>query len=55
MFRYTLFFYAIALASSVPAFGGVDAGVEVVAQVVFGICLALAFLTLFLGLMRKGV
>lgn len=54
MFRYTLIFYAIALVAAVLAFGGIAAGVEVVAQVVFGVCLALAIVTLLLGLMRKG-
>ena len=55
MFRYTLVFYAIALVSAVLAFGGIAAGVQVFAQVAFGVFLALAIVTLFLGLMRKGV
>jgi uncharacterized membrane protein YtjA (UPF0391 family) len=55
MFRYTLVFYAIALVSAVLAFGGIAAGMEVIAQAVFGVCLTLAIVTLFLGLMRKGV
>lgn len=55
MFRYTLVFYAIALVSAVLAFGGIAAGVQVFAQVAFGVFLALAIVTLLLGLMRKGV
>jgi uncharacterized membrane protein YtjA (UPF0391 family) len=55
MFRYAIFFYAIALMSAVLAFGGIAAGVEVIAQVVFGVCLSLTVVTLVLGLMRKGV
>jgi uncharacterized membrane protein YtjA (UPF0391 family) len=54
VFRYAGLFYVIALGSTVLAFGGLSPNLAVFARVLFGVCLTLAFLTLVLGLMRKG-
>lgn len=54
MFRYAGCFYVVALGSAVMAFGGTSSNLAVISQVVFGVFLTLAIMTLLLGLMRKG-
>jgi uncharacterized membrane protein YtjA (UPF0391 family) len=54
VFRYAGVFYLVALGTTVLAFGGVAPQFAIFAQVAFGLFLTLAFLSIMLGLIRKG-
>jgi uncharacterized membrane protein YtjA (UPF0391 family) len=54
MLYYAAVFFIIAIVAAIFGFGGVAAGASSIAQILFGLFLLIAIVTLILGLVRRG-
>jgi uncharacterized membrane protein YtjA (UPF0391 family) len=54
MLYYAAVFFIIAIVAAIFGFGGVAAGASSIAQILFGLFLLIAVVSLILGLVRRG-